>query len=103
NNSGRVMNVSPGKKVEISDLTITGGRENEGVAMVDNGDLTMRRCRVTGNTVVTGDIVLGGIIRVPTGGKVSMEDCTVANNVTGFGGGVFLGSGTGTPAEGTFA
>jgi hypothetical protein len=102
NNAGRVFIISPNKKVEISDLTVTGGKENEGIAIVGVGDLTMRRCRVVGNHAVTGDIVLGGVIRAYPPGKLLMEDCTLANNTTAFGGCVFIGSGTNPPNEATF-
>ena len=98
NNAGRVFVVNPNVKVEISDLTVTGARENEGIAVLALGPLTFRRCRFVRNNVVTGDIILGGLIRAYPPGPLTMEDCTIANNVTGFGGGIFAGAGTGTPA-----
>ena len=102
NNAGRVFLLTQNKKIEITDLTVTGGRENDGVAILAMGDLTMRRCRVVANNVVTGEFVLGGVIRQYPPGKLLMEDCTVANNMTGFGGGAFIGAGTNPPAEATF-
>jgi hypothetical protein len=102
NDAGRVFIASQNQKIEISDLTVTGGKENEGFAILALGDLTLRRCRVVGNNVTTGDIILGGVIREYPPGKLVMEDCTVANNVTGFGGGVFIGSGSNPPGEATF-
>jgi len=93
NNAGRVFAVSPGKTVEISGLTVTGGFEFEGIAIITSGALTLRACRIVGNNLHPGDFVLGGVIRETPPGSLTMENCTVANNVTGFGGGVFVGFG----------
>ena len=93
NNAGRVFMISSGKSVEISGLTVTGGYASEGVAILTNGALTLRGCRFVGNNLLPGDFNFGGIIREAPPGALTMENCTVANNATGFGGGVYAGFG----------
>jgi hypothetical protein len=102
NNADRVFIASQNKKIELNDLTVTGAKSTEGIAILALGDVTIRRCRVVGNNVSTGDFILGGVIREYPPGKLVMEDCTVANNVTGFGGGVLIGTGSNPPGEATF-
>jgi hypothetical protein len=43
---------------------VTGGKENEGFAILALGDLTLRDGPAfVGNNVTTGDFILGGVIR----------------------------------------
>jgi hypothetical protein len=93
NDAGRVFIISAGKTVEISGLTVTGARENEAIAILALGNTSLRNCRIVGNNIIATDFPIGGVIRAYPPAAVLLENCTVANNSTGFGGGVLGGSG----------
>ena len=93
NDAGRVFVVNAGNTFEILGLTLTGGRATEGIAIVAVGSLFLRKCRIVGNNLLPGDYVLGGVVRTVPPGSLLLDNCTIANNTTGFGGGVFAGLG----------
>jgi hypothetical protein len=55
NNANRIFAISSGKSVEISGLTVTGGKETEGVAILSNGALT-RAPAASWEQPPTGDV-----------------------------------------------
>ena len=71
----RVVYFTPGITCTLNGLTITGGDLSGsslcGAGLVNYGNLTMRNCTVTDNTVG------GGILNA---GKLTMYNCTVSNN-----------------------
>lgn len=80
--------------VSISGLTISGGRSDDGGGVLNNENLTLRNCVVTGNTTVTFGCG-GGILS--TGGSVSVIGGTVSNNIADCdGGGIAIEAGTGS-------
>jgi predicted outer membrane repeat protein len=95
NNAGRVFVVNQNNTFEISGLTITGGRETEGIAVLALGNLTLRNCRLLGNHILPNEFALGGVVREFPPSWLVLENCTIANNTTGFGGGIFSGLGAG--------
>jgi len=93
NNAGRVFVVNPNTTFEILDLTLTGGREYDGIAVLASGNLALRNCRIVGNHVIPDQFSLGGVVRETPPAFLQLDNCTVANNTTGFGGGVLTGLG----------
>ena len=63
NDAGRVFVVNPNTTFEILGLTLTGGRETDGMAALALGNLTLRKCRIVGNHVLPGEFNLGGAVR----------------------------------------
>ncbi len=83
NNVSRVFNISSGKTVTISNLTVSGGKvtgANKGGGVLNSGTLTLTNVTLNGNS---SDSVGGGIF---SGGNLTMTNCVVTGN-TGKGGG----------------
>jgi predicted outer membrane repeat protein len=95
NNAGRVFVVNVGNTFEFLGLTITGGRDYDGIAILAGGNTSLRNCRIVGNNLLPDQFALGGVVRELPPASLLLENCTVANNSTGFGGGVFTGFGAG--------
>ena len=93
NDATRVLYIEPQVRVEISGLTISGGRAAEGAGVfVDQAVLDLSDSVVTGN-VATSDDQTGGLrgggIYI-NAGALGIENSTIANNsaVNGAGGGI---------------
>jgi predicted outer membrane repeat protein len=95
NNAGRLFVVNANNSFELRNLTITGGRETEGFAVLALGNLNLRNCRIVGNHVQPTEFSFGGVIREFPPATLMVENCTIANNTTGFGGGILTGQGAG--------
>src|SRR5262245_14645411 len=84
--------------VEISDLTVTGGRtgtalDESGGGVRNSGTLTLARVHVTLNAAGAADAQSGaggGIFTA--GGSLTIRDSTVSNNIAHSGGGIFNSS-----------
>lgn len=73
--------------VELTRVTISNNRSNYGGGGIDcsgGSSLTLRNCRVTGNTTELGGSGSGAGVIAAT--HTVIEDSTIADNVTGFGG-----------------
>ncbi|GBC84338.1 hypothetical protein HRbin11_00763 [bacterium HR11] len=83
NNATRVFNISSGKTVQISGLTIANGLTSfdSGGGILNAGTLTMTNCTVSGN------IAGGAGGGISNSGTLTMTNCTVSENGTGSGGG----------------
>jgi hypothetical protein len=95
NDAGRVFVVNSGATFDILDLTITGGKAYDGIAILAMGNTSLRNCRIVGNHLLPDPFALGGVVREIPPASLWLENCTVANNTTGFGGGVLTGFGAG--------
>jgi predicted outer membrane repeat protein len=95
NNAGRLFQVNQNVAFDFLDLTLTGGREFDGIAVLAAGNTTLRNCRLVGNHLQPSEFSFGGVVREVPPATLQLENCTVANNTTGFGGGVFSGLGVG--------
>jgi hypothetical protein len=85
----RIFDIQPDVTATITGLTITGGKpaNSQGGGVQNNGDLTLDRVAVKGNTAQTH----GGIT---SHGTLNLTDSTVSGNSAEIVGGVFEGSGT---------
>ena len=101
----RVIEVAKGATVTIRGLTLTQGYGWElAGGVLNNGDLTLEKVTVAGNTVATGGIDFwkgGGGIYSGEGARLHLIDSSVANNTVtgGAGGGVYSYFGTTTIVE----
>lgn len=90
----RLLIVNSGVSVTVIGMTFTNGFGFQlGGAILNNGELTLRRSTVGGNTMTTGDGQFwqgGGGIYNGDGSTLLLEDSTVSNNFSGWaGGGIF--------------
>jgi hypothetical protein len=94
NNASRLFAVNANVAFDFLDLTMTGGWDFDGIALLASGNTALRNCRVVGNNLRPDQFALGGVIREVPPANLTLENCTIANNTTGFGGGVFVGLGS---------
>lgn len=92
--SDRVLVIDAGLDVTLTDVTVTDGYGYQlGGGILNNGDLTLERVAVTGNTMTTdaGDFWQGGGgIYNGEGSTLNLIDSTVADNTSGWtGGGIY--------------
>ncbi|MEZ5942769.1 MAG: choice-of-anchor Q domain-containing protein [Planctomycetaceae bacterium] len=89
--SSRVFRVNAGFTVEISGLTITGGRSPfGGGGMINGSDLTLRQVNITGNATTNGPSG-GGVLHSlgPDTALLTVIDSTISGNTSsGSGGGL---------------
>jgi predicted outer membrane repeat protein len=95
NNASRIFAVNPNVAFDLLGLTLTGGRDYDGIAVLASGNTTLRNCRLVGNNVIPDQFSLGGVIREVPPATLTVENCTIANNAPGFGGGILTGFGAG--------
>ena len=82
NGQPQVLFDSAGDGVAVLDLTITGmggtTAEDAGAIISEGGEVSVRTCTITGNTITStgGD---AGVI-LSEGGPMSVENCTITNN-----------------------
>ena len=75
------------KPVTIVGLTLEHGAADEGGAIFNGADLTLRRCKIINNQASTG----AGIFTL---GFLAVDESLIANNsAIGWGGGIFVGGG----------
>jgi hypothetical protein len=102
--ASRVFEVSAGTNVYLSGLTITGGRLTPtgtntatGAGIDNHGTLTVTGCVVTGNTIAGGSKATGKGGGIFNDGNLTVIGGSVSNNSvagdTGFGGGIWNGTG----------
>lgn len=110
----RLLHIAEGVTVEVSGLTLTGGRTADGTEEVldaepgggiyNAGTLTLRDCTVSGNATGDGgetDEKFGDAGHGGDGGGIynadsavlTLVECAVQSNMTGDGGSVFIGFG----------
>ena len=77
NNSSRVFDISPGHRVAISNLTISGGKADSGAAIRSQGNLTIGNSTLTGNHT-TGE-GSGGALDI-VDGSLFMTNSTISGN-----------------------
>jgi hypothetical protein len=94
---GRDLVVESNARVQISNLTITGGYESSdyGGGVYNRGALTLNNCTVTNNHSETTfkNSYGGGVYNVD--GNLTMTNCTVSNNEAGPGSSAFPHNGFG--------
>ena len=87
--SNRIFNVTLPARVAMSELTLTGGKVTGGAfgggALVNHGDLTLRRVEVAANEAV--DVNGGGIANYGT--LVIQESTLIGNRTNDHGGGLY--------------
>lgn len=83
-NINRCFNIQPGVKVTISDLIIRNGTSSiYGGGINNDGDLTLIRSTVTGNSVTaTDDFIGNGGGGIRNNGRLTVIDSTISNNTT---------------------
>jgi CSLREA domain-containing protein len=79
----RVFTINSGQPVNISGLTVSNGKADNGGGILSEGTLTLSNCVITGNT---GVIQAGGL-SIQSGSAV-VTNCTVSDNAAQQGGGV---------------
>jgi hypothetical protein len=104
----RVFEISPGKTVTISGLTILNGSAElpnywGGGIYNDHANLTLNNCTISGNTADQGSG--GGIYNDGFGGNATLtiSNCTISGNSAWPGGGIFNDSGTVTITNSTLS
>ena len=89
-NKFRLFHVLGGKTVALHNLKlINGGNANYntfGGAIVNEGNLSLTRCTLSGNKVASGNS--GGAISSSLGSTLSLTDCTLSGNTADFGGAI---------------
>jgi CSLREA domain-containing protein/uncharacterized repeat protein (TIGR01451 family) len=99
NNNTRVFNVSSGKTVAISNLTITGGKDpTQGGGILNAGALTLTNVTVSGNSVGGSGSGQGGGIYCNAGALAITNSTLSGNQATGgtddAGGAIYNNNGT---------
>jgi len=89
NASSRVFQVTPGRTVTISDLTIRNGHAPaaDGGGILNDATLTITNCTVSGNTAGHG----GGTFNA---GTLTIVNCTISGNTAAIGNPAAEGAGT---------
>jgi CSLREA domain-containing protein/uncharacterized delta-60 repeat protein len=85
----RVLYIEANVEVEISDVTITQGDDNQGSGIFNRGDLILRNCEISGcGTSNSGDGV--GIYNDGLG-RLYIDSCLITNNFTeySYGAGIY--------------
>jgi hypothetical protein len=80
----RILAVESNARVQISNLTITGGKiRDDGGGVFNRGVLTLNNCTVTNNSTfsVHANNYGGGVCNLD--GNLTMVNCTVSNNTVG--------------------
>ncbi len=90
--TSRIFEVAAGATVEILGLKLTGGAETDGAAIMNQGNLTLQYCAVTGNQAAG----VGGGIFTATGAVTTLTRCEVSGNTAASGGAGLVNSGTTT-------
>jgi len=94
---GGIFYVSSNTTVQIQDVTLRNGRSpGAGGAIFNNGDLTLLRTVLTGNSSVAGSAGPGrggAIVSDGTNSSLTIADSTIANNTAQSGGGGILAGG----------
>src|SRR5262245_10185516 len=92
----RIFQIPGGVTAEIRDVTLRNGRApGAGGAILNNGDLTVLRCVLSGNSSVAGAAGAGfggAILTDGINSSLTLTDSTVASNTAqGGGGGIAVG------------
>ena len=97
----RVFQIQSNQTVNMSGLTITGGKpSNFGGGMVNNGTLTLDHVTISGNTVSGTNASGGGIF---SGGPLTITNSTISGNTTPNGGGGIVNQGPMTITNSTIS
>ncbi|KZX16970.1 beta strand repeat-containing protein [Methanobrevibacter filiformis] len=99
-NSGRAFNINQGYSVTIINVTFTNGKESNGGAIYNYGNLTIKDVKFTKNTANSSMQARGGAI--VSYGTIAIENTIFDNNYAGFGGGGLYNYGTATVINTTF-
>ena len=103
NNASRVFQVDANVRASISGLTITGGQNNYGGGLLNNGTVALYNCTITANSATGGPYANGG--GLDNSGSMTATGCTITDNSGGNGGGAGLENyhGTATLINCTFS
>jgi hypothetical protein len=82
NHANRIFNVAGGATVVLDSLTLTNGFNTYGAAIINAGNLTVRRCTMAGNSASSEG---GGIY---SSGPLTVSSCSFVSNTAYEGGGV---------------
>lgn len=89
----RLLTIGAGRNVEISGVTLSNGRtddlaDDDGAAILSNGNLTLNRCVLSNNVARNGNGNGGAIF---SNGNLTLDECVVSNNLGREGGGIGTG------------
>ena len=85
----RVFHVLPGVVLNLSGVTVTGGFEDSGAGILNQGVLTIEECIVTDNSAERSSQSIGGGI-TNDGGEVTITESTISSNTSRTdGGGIY--------------
>lgn len=96
---GRIFSVAEGARVTISALTLTGGRAEDGGAILNRGNLALKESTLTGN-VATRD---GGAVANEEGTLTVVNSTFAENTAERLGGGLSSRGGSVTVTSSTFS
>lgn len=103
NQTNRVLEVNPGVRLELNNITVAKGLTDRGGGIFNAGTLTLINSAVANNSATTSGWKQGGGIFNETGATLTVNHSTLSGNVAGYSGGGISNWGTVIITESTLS